>query len=149
MNGMLKKLAMFAPGPTDTVGNLGAGEAAPPRAAVAAPIEVVDEPVAERVERERPAPVRERGRAREPEWPRKPTGTDQALLRTKGGGIDARSLRRTGRTANITLKLRPELVEEMKGMVAEEGITLGALMDEMWSAFLQKRVQRRRTAVAD
>jgi hypothetical protein len=81
--------------------------------------------------------------------PRKEAIESQDVLRTKSGGVDARSLRRTGRTAMMSIKVRPELPEDMKALSYQEGITLGELMDDMWAALLQRRGQRRAKANND
>jgi hypothetical protein len=125
---VLKRLAAFVPPPDDTVGTL---EAVPiPTVAPAPP------PVA----RDAPAADLRPPRASRPRAPRRRVmpATD-ALLQTRDGGVDGRSLRRTGRTAMLSVKVRPELPEAMKRAAYEQGLTLGALMDEMWDAWERAR----------
>lgn len=116
---VLKKLSAFVPTMEDTIGNLEpAPETPAPRSIAASPVIAA---------------------MATPPRPRRRTAMLEDRLRTKAGGVDGRSMRRTGRTAMMSLKVRPELPEAMKASAFEDGITLGELMDEMWSAYQARR----------
>lgn len=124
---VLKKLKAFVPTLEDTVGTL--SQPATPPAAALPPPSTAGVPPTEKRAGQGPRPRR--------------SALPQDRLHIKSGGTDGRSLRRTGRTALLSLKVHPDLPEAMKQAAFEDGITLGALMDEMWSAFEQRRKRAR------
>ena len=65
------------------------------------------------------------------------------MPRTPFGSLDGRSLRRTGRTLQFSVKLRPELPEAMKVAAYEAGIGLGELIEDMWAAYEQRGQSRK------
>lgn len=140
MSNVLKKLSAFMPTIEDTVGNFEAIPAAQqpqPKAEPAAPVAVA-QPVQEQRgagdAQSSPPAVRER---------RRKANEFGDRLKIKGGGIDGRSLLRTGRTALMSIKVKTDLPDAMKAVAFEEGITLGELMDDMWAAYQQRRQSRR------
>lgn len=125
---VLKKLKAFVPTLEDTVGTLSQPPTLPATAAIPAPSVASASPAEKRA-------------GQGPRTRRSSLPSDR--LHIKSGGTDGRSLRRTGRTALLSLKVHPDLPEAMKQAAFEDGITLGALMDEMWAAFEQRRKRAR------
>ena len=162
MASVLKKLSAFVPTMEDTVGNLD-GVVATQAPAVESPItqhaDMDEGPVGlgqpaigeaqptataagsanARLESRHPKAAKA-GRRRVADS----TGETQ---RNKDGSLDMRFLRRTGRTMQMSLKLRPDLPDAMKLAAYEEGISLGELMEQMWAAYdLQRHGRRARSS---
>lgn len=52
-----------------------------------------------------------------------------------GGKIDGRTLRRTGRTAQMNIKVEPELKARILERAAQEEVAVGELMERMLDAY--------------
>lgn len=151
MANVLKKLSAFVPTIEDTVGNLDALPAATTAPVVAEQAgypSAVDSalvpnsaPHLAAASEGEPASAAQKGKTN----PRSNAGQRRqdvggfVTLRNKDGGIDGRSLNRSGRVASLALRLKPELTDAMKLAAYHEGITLGELTERMWAAYTARR----------
>ena len=158
MANVLKKLSAFVPTMEDTVGNFEPAAATKaPSTLSQAPVAAAPEPAVKEMSRAAPAvdvdltavstdlgepdtakPKGVKSKPRTTAGRREQTDAT-VTLRTKDGGIDGRSLKRTGRYSSLAVKLTFEMTDAMKLAAYEEGITLSELTEQMWAAYLARR----------